>query len=226
MSQNIIEQVIAQCSERGFTYETINPNHHVSWGNSKLAKDGIASFNLPPVSTCPSKGACALWCYATQGNQWMKHGFLRRVGGFKATLDENFVPLMVAELISQKVKRHRIHDSGDFYSPEYFVSWFAIAKALPNIKFYAYTKQIILFQRFHKLGLIPDNLNIIQSLGGKFDHLIDETLPHAKIFHSLDELLAAGYVDTSESDLPAIDKNNVRIGLVVHGNKKGKFKGV
>lgn len=216
--------VARQCTERGFVYEEIKPNHRISWGNSKLKKDGIASFNIPPVSTCPGADKCKTWCYATQGQQWMKSGYIRRVGGFKATLMPEFQTLAIANIVSESCTRLRLHDSGDFYSPGYMLMWFDIARLLPKVKFYAYTKQIILF---HKLRhLMPDNFNIVQSWGGKFDHLIDESLPHAKIFNTLEELNAAGYVDASESDLPAMDRNNVKIGLVIHGNKKSKFKGV
>jgi hypothetical protein len=62
---NAIELAVReQCSTRGIVFDDIAPNHDISWGNSKLKKDGIASFNLPPVSTCPAKGVCATWCYA------------------------------------------------------------------------------------------------------------------------------------------------------------------
>ena len=223
MSLNIVKQVIAQCNERGFNYDEIPPNHRLSWGNTKLKRDGIASFNIPPISTCPAAGECQIFCYATQGQQWMKYGYKRRVAGFKATLDENFASLMIANIITEQCTRFRIHDSGDFYAPHYWLTWFHICRSLPKVKFYAYTKQIILY---HKLKhLLPDNLNIIQSYGGKFDKFIDENLPHAKIFKSLEDLLTAGYVDASESDLPAMSQSNVKIGLVVHGKKKSKFKG-
>ena len=222
MSDIIRAAVIRQCTERGFDFDEIAPNHRISWGNSKLKADGIASFNIPPVSTCPSRGACEKFCYATQGQQWMKSGYKRRVAGFKATLDPDFVTLMSAELVSERVKIMRIHDSGDFYSPEYLLKWAEIARRLPNVQFYAYTKQIILLKRLG--SQLPDNLKLIQSLDGKLDRLIDTALPHARIFDTLEALFAAGYVDTSESDLPAATPGVVKIGLVIHGNKKKHFK--
>ena len=48
MSANILAAVIKQASERGFDYEQIVPNHRISWGNSKLKKDGIASLTIIP----------------------------------------------------------------------------------------------------------------------------------------------------------------------------------
>lgn len=222
MSDIIKQAVIKQCAERGFDFESIAPNHRISWGNSKLKADGIASFNIPPVSTCPARGACEKFCYATQGQQWMKSGYKRRVAGFKATLDPDFVTLMTAELISERVRTMRIHDSGDFYSPEYLLKWAEIARRLPNVQFYAYTKQVVLFKKL--ASVLPDNIKLIQSLDGKFDRLIDTAFPHARIFGTLSELHAAGYTDTSESDLPAATPGVTRIGLVIHGNKKKHFK--
>jgi hypothetical protein len=224
MSANILAAVIKQCTERGFDYESIAPNHRISWGNSKLKKDGIASFNIPPVSTCPARGACEKFCYATQGQQWMASGYKRRIGAFKSTLNANFVTLMIAELTSEQVRTLRIHDSGDFYSPEYMLKWFEIARALPNVKIYAYTKQVILLKKLWEQK--PDNLKLVQSLDGKFDTIIDKSLPHARIFGSVEELNAAGYVDTSVSDLPASLPGIVNIGLVIHGNKKKNWSNV
>lgn len=223
MSQVIVEAVRRQCEERGFNFDEIAPNHRISWGNSKLKTDGIASFNIPPVSTCPARGACEKFCYATQGQQWMKSGYKRRVAGFKATLAPDFVTVMTAELISERVKTLRIHDSGDFYSPEYLLKWAEIARRLPNVQFYAYTKQVVLLKR---LGAeLPVNFKVIQSIGGKLDHLINSALPHARIFSTVEELHAAGYADASESDLPAATPGVVRIGLVIHGVKKKQFNG-
>ena len=223
MSQVIEQAVRKQCTERGFDFDAIPANHRISWGNKKLKLDGIASFNIPPVSTCPARGECEKFCYATQGQQWMSSGYKRRVAGFKATLEESFVVLMTAELISEKVRTLRIHDSGDFYSPQYLLKWAQIARNLPHVRFYAYTKQVMLVKRL--AGELPANFKVIQSIGGKFDEQINRSLPHARIFSTLDELLNAGYTDTSESDLPAATEGIDLIGLIIHGNKKKNFKG-
>ena len=37
---------------------------------------------------------------------------------------------------------YRIHESGDFWSELYFQAWLEVARQHPNIKFYAYTKQL------------------------------------------------------------------------------------
>jgi len=222
LNNAILAAVFQQCKERGFDFDAIEPNHRISWGNSKLKLDGIASFNLPPVSTCPARGVCEKYCYATQGLQWMACGYKRRVAAFKSTLSEEFVTLMVAQLITERVKILRVHDSGDFYSPQYLLKWFKIAESLPGVTFYAYTKQILLMKKLAEFQ--PANFKLIQSLGGRFDASIDKSKPHARIFNNVEELLSEGYTDTSESDFPAATPGVSLIGLVIHGTKRKQFR--
>lgn len=56
-----------------------------------------------------------------------------------------FVEEIIAEINKAKSKKEvkavRIHESGDFYSQEYLDKWVKIAKQLPDVKFYAFTKR-------------------------------------------------------------------------------------
>ena len=36
----------------------------------------------------------------------------------------------------------RVHDSGDFFSQEYFDAWLEVARGRPRTRFYAYTKSL------------------------------------------------------------------------------------
>lgn len=197
----------------------LKPDFRLSNGNSKLKKDGIWSFNLVPIKHCPMAGSCKKFCYATVGQQAFPSGVARRERAFLATQAPDFVERMIAEVKRSKAKIVRIHDSGDFYSLKYFQSWCKIAEALPEVRFYAHTKMI----PFLKVAR-PSNFGLIQSYGGIADSMINTAYPHARIFESLEELLAAGYVDTSESDLPAA-MGETKIGLVIHGAKKNISQG-
>lgn len=203
---------------------TLEPDYRLSDGNSKLKADGIWSFNLIPVVHCPMAGACKSYCYATVGQQAFKSGVLRRARAFLATLEPDFVDKMVAEInraVKKGLKAVRVHDSGDFYSVEYMQAWFEIARRLPSVRFYAYTKMVVLVRRLS--SVTPTNFRLIQSLGGIGDARIDRTLAHSRIFDSIEDLLAAGYADASESDAPAAFGDNPRIGLVIHGAKAKRF---
>ena len=113
----------------------------------------------------------------------------------------------------------RIHDSGDFYSLEYTLKWFDIMLKLPEVKFYAYTKMVPLFNLLRKQGKLPNNFRIIYSEGGLADKLIKDTDFHARVFNSETELINAGYANAMDDDLIAGLGDHNKIGLVYHGAK-------
>jgi hypothetical protein len=94
-------------------------------------------------------------------------------------------------------------------------AWYEIARAHPDLLFYAYTKQ------FAKLDLWttkPGNFRITQSVGGKDDSKIDLTKSHARIFASHYARRKAGYGNGTDSDLLVI-RGTTKVGLVYHGNR-------
>ena len=111
----------------------------------------------------------------------------------------------------------RIHDSGDFFSENYYRIWIEIARRFPRVLFYAYTKEVSMTKRLFADGSQPRNLRIIFSKGGLEDHLIDDEVDrHADVFPSLEALEAAGYTDQAESDLLAVMLETNRIGIVAN----------
>ena len=107
-------------------------------GNSKLG-DGIYTFSLPAVSTCPgSSPACRRECYATRGN--FRHARPRYRRNLAATRDPGFAARLAAEVRRRWVGCVRVHVSGDFYSADYVRAWIAVARACPGTRFYAYTR--------------------------------------------------------------------------------------
>jgi hypothetical protein len=115
--------------------------------------------------------------------------------------------------MSKRVAVVRLHDSGDFFKKWYVEAWMEVIKRNTDILFYAYTKSFPMFKGMD----IPDNFRVTYSFGGKFDSQVDG--PNARIFATLDERIAAGYVDGNDSDMPAILGEH-NIGLVYHGVKK------
>lgn len=187
--------------------------------NEKYKK--IVNFTIPAfitkdgIKTCPNAGSCATGCYARMGAYVWPKVYAKHRANLDATMSDEFIDIAIAELTKVKPQLVRIHDSGDFYSEEYFTRWYVIAKLMPHIQFYAYTKMVDMVKKF----ILPDNLCIIYSLGGKQDHLIDQTKDrHSRVFETLDQLQALGYVDTSKDDTLALGINP-KIGLVYHGNK-------
>lgn len=200
--------------------------------NSKLAKAKqkgymIESFNLPAGKTCPGAGACKAFCYAKKGFYAMPSVANRYQQNYDATKDlTSFIDKMnlsVQVLVKRAVKQKltpvvRIHTAGDFYRPSYFRAWATIVESSPEVIFYAYTKSPFV-RKMIRAGkiVLPSNFIIIYSLGSVDDQSIDMSQDrHAKIFDSVEDLLGAGYVDTSDDDTQAFSSLNKKIGLVAH----------
>jgi hypothetical protein len=185
--------------------------------NSKLRKQGIVSTGLPPVFTCPMAGDCKKFCYAQKGcyRMFAKTILPKLERDLEATRCSSFTIKIVKELQRKRKlpAAVRIHSEGDFYSQEYLDKWTAIAKSMPEVVFYCYTKSLHLdWSSFLSLP----NTKRIQSEGGKLDSQIDYSKPHALIFKTAEELQKAGYVDCSNDDLLASTSGVNNIGLVAH----------
>lgn len=196
--------------------------------NSKLKKTSkelgvrVFNFGIPAYKTkkgkltCPFAGGCVKFCYAKKGAYiWsnVSPAFEKR---YEVTKQHNFPEIMVEEIIKRKADYVRVHDSGDFYSPEYLQKWITIAKMLPNVRFYAYTNSI----KMVKDAEMTENWDIIFSDSGKQSDLIDKDKDrHTKIFHSHTELISYKHVDASNIDLYAtkwFSKDNNKVGLIMH----------
>jgi hypothetical protein len=189
----------------------------------------IIGFSLPPDlnfkdstgkkrNTCPQAGPCAKVCYAKQGRYAMPTVKNARDESLKQAESPDFEQRVNKDLSEFKKRSKiivRLHDSGDFYKQEYLDTWNRVAENHQDIIFYAYTKS-------HHLDFskTPENMRIIQSLGGVRDDLVKEDRPICRIFTSHEEMNTAGYVDGGgeEGDLPAI-RGDMRIGIVYHGPK-------
>lgn len=208
---------------------------HWSRGNAKLRKTqsalrargeraSLISFGLPAFASsngrrvCPGAGRCADYCYARQGRYLMPAVSAARKHNLGAALEAG--PSLAVGLLedlrkTRSITHVRLHDSGDFFSAAYLDAWRVAAADRPDIVFYGYSKSIPLLANAE----LPPNLRIVQSLGGVWDHLVDRTRPHSRVFADDAELRSVGYSDGSATDLLAIDRE-LRIGLVYHGTRK------
>ena len=109
------------------------------------------------VNTCPGAGSCKVDCFAMKGGKvqfkaaWLSDAriltfLLNDPEGFKSQLKAEIAKEVAAGRKGSKGFEGgwkvtvRWHDAGDFFSPEYIGLAFDIAKAFPDVKFYAYTK--------------------------------------------------------------------------------------
>ncbi len=209
-------------------------------GNAKL---NHPYFSLPAGYTCPFANVCKSFvnrdrsdfkssgmkimdtgdirCYAAsaelaypavQNSRWRNFDLLQE---FKGDVKG------MADLIERSLEYNgknftlfRIHESGDFFSQEYFDAWLEVIKNNPSIKFYAYTKALPYWVA--RLGQIPPNFKLTASKGGKYDNLIDEYgLKYSQIVNTPEEAKALRLpIDVDDSLAYNSDKS---FALLLHG---------
>ena len=112
---------------------------HLKAGNSKLHNSCLIS--TLPTSICFGKGKQCKGCYALKAEKLYPSVLPCRMRHLKETQSITFVTDLVQEIIKSKKTKVRIHESGDMYSQKYLDRWAAIAMALPNVRFYLFTKK-------------------------------------------------------------------------------------
>lgn len=195
--------------------------------NSDLRRDGIFTWSIPAlaaklsngtnVKTCPNAGACATVCYARNGTYNFSNVKGRHTQNLEYILEDpqGWFAQMLEEVSKPKMrdKHIRIHDAGDFFSEDYLQMWLRLARLVPEVTFYCYTKEVSMFKRVLAEGC-PDNFKYLFSMGGREDHLIDKDNDrHAEVFPNDAAILDAGYMNQSASDLLAITLPTNKVGI-------------
>ena len=118
---------------------------YLSRGNKKLPTTTLI-FNLPSGKTCPGSTAqCRKHCYSKKSERMYPNVLPFRMNNWQLSKQDNFVEVISEEIKrSRTVKTIRCQESGDFYSPSYYNKWITIARAFPELTFYAYTKVVTL----------------------------------------------------------------------------------
>lgn len=194
-------------------------------GNKKLDRS-VGIFSLPAVTTCPNCKDCKASCYAkAEEDRWVNCYNLRQQNLALSHTPE-FVNLMVNEIIQKRFSIIRIHESGDFYNLEYLEKWVMIAKALPKVRFYGYSK---CFERY------PSTLEVFNSLPNV--NIINSITPYGGKNYGDQEYISAlrqdGYVLCPLQLIdPAEGKKCMRdcklcltakeVCFIAHGSRKGK----
>ena len=180
-------------------------------------------------------------CYAaSQENQYLnvykarKYNFdlilkyLNKENGYFHTYE--LIKKSIIKHITKNINKVRIHSSGDFFSGEYLRSWLTVARSMPQLKFYCYSKSLHLFGTNVS---IPENFFLTASMGGKLDRLIYARYPQFKryaiVVNSEAEAIKKGIehigkpykIDKDDSSCFKPDP----FALLIHGTqKKGYFK--
>lgn len=183
-----------------------------------LKRNEICSFDLPPAITCNpsckfrSMGASGKLqkgnmgdfpsCYTARADAQYPRTWRMRTRNYAALLSSDNMEKLIEKSIPEKVKVIRLHTSGDFFSYEYMLAWYNIAKNNPSLIIYTYTKQISFLLKLRKLGL-PKNLRIVGSYGSNADRLITRyNVPWARAIDIADKKRYKG-IPVNTDDYPA-----------------------
>lgn len=207
--------------------------------NAKLKGTRTATFSLPAGFTCPGASACLSRAARESGKitdgpkMEFRCFFASMEAAFntlRASVDENLKKLReartesrMAALINESLpgnfwKNIRIHVGGDFFSADYFRAWCRVAAENPNRLFYGYTKSISVW--LANRSLVPENMVITASRGGKWDALIDKhgLRSSTVVFHPEDAVRLGLEVDHDDS--LARDPGHGSFALLLHGAQK------
>ena len=180
------------------------PKNLFSKGNKKI-NSNCAIFSLPNKVTCKLGLKCRAYCYGNS-SPYPRVTDLARARWYEASKQASFVDLAIAELKRMRALKYvRVHAFGDFYSYEYIQKWYEIARALPEVIFYAYTKRDDIITP-EILKDRPSNLRMIFSIDG-----VDPDLS------KVDEILAQGY----DRVAVVFDKLSVKESCVTGGLEHG-----
>jgi len=159
---------------------------------------------------------------AVRENRWHNFDLLKSAGDANSQAD-----LIVKSLYYQfdtegEKDTVRIHESGDFYSGEYLQAWINVAKRMPDIKFYAYTKSIPFVKKLEKeIGGLPNFIITLSEGGHRDKDLGDVDIKEAKVYESPEALFNAGVMlDLDDKLSREKGGKESNFGLLIHGTQE------
>lgn len=193
------------------------PFFSISAGCKKMTRsDGVIIRDF--AGSCKGCGEnCENGCYAM--NSEFQHEDVRKNRAENFILAKYDLPefkKQCLEYFEFCLSRYfRVHEGGEFFSYEYFLTWCDIARANSGIVFYAYTKRFMWVRRAEDLGLIPDNFIINLSATHKNKGIIRKMFPEKKFkLFIWDCSNLKGNTDESETceRCPAVGYNGKKTG--------------
>ena len=121
---------------------------------------------------------------------------------------------LIHKSLPKKFDIMRVHVGGDYFTKEYLQAWIEVAKRNPDKIFYSYSKSLHLFRQF----VLPENLVLTASRGGKYDELIDlHGWKEALVVYSEQEAKEKGLEIDHDDTHAAFGKEN--FALLIHGTQ-------
>ena len=205
-------------------------------GNAKLGKL-IYTFSIVSGYTCPFAKDCLakvdrltgkltdgpdtqFRCFSASQEALFPAVRKSRWDNFEKILNaikNNTLVELILNSIPKKATVIRVHVAGDFFNQVYFNAWMEVAKRLPSVTFYAYTKSIGYW--VNQLGNIPSNFKLNASYGGAQDYLIEQyNLKSVKVIFSVEQ---AGNLKIDHDDTSAYMRDESFCLLIHNTQPKG-----
>ena len=204
-------------------------------------KRKVYSFDLLSGHSCPFADKCLSKAIIIDGKRKIKDGPNTEFRCFSASQEvqytntynsrkANFDALRgmdhsdeMANAIQSAMPKNtgivRIHVAGDFFNMKYFLAWIKVARQNPDKLFYAYTKSLMFWIK--QINMIPNNLVLTASRGGRLDNLIDEhNLRESVVVFSEQEAETQNLIidhDDSHAARPSLKNNS--FALLIHGTQ-------
>jgi hypothetical protein len=208
-------------------------------GNAKIAHPYLS---LPAGYTCPFAKDCKsrvqddketgrpklrtfgdYTCYAANQEKTFPNTRKRNMSNFDLLKTCKGVDEMVS-LIKRSIVYYfpfgvpvfRLHESGDFFSQDYFDAWVEVANEMPNTIFYTYTKSLKFW--VNRINVIPSNLKLNASVGGANDELIKKyNLKYVEVVKNIEEAKEKRLMVDINDDLAW--KQDKSYAILLHGGQ-------
>ena len=198
----------------------------------------VYSFDLLSGHSCPFAETCLSKVKIIDGHRKVVDGPKMEIRCFSASQEATFTNTYNKRFNNFESLRHkttaeivdiicdtmpnnlgvcRIHVAGDFFNKAYFRAWIQVAILNPDRLFYAYTKSLPYWLEY--LGIIPENLILTASKGGRCDIMIEQlNLRSTVVVFSYAEAERLGLeVDHDDSHAANPETKNQDFALIIHG---------
>lgn len=198
-----VKDLIESVKPEGLIRSGNNSKMRLTGFNNGINKCNVRTFDLPAGYTCPCADKCKGFaikssetktgrtlkatnrtefvCFAVKHEvQYTNTGKLHfnNLSVLAKIKDVVSLALIIYHSVRsrKRTKIVRIHYSGDFYSLEYYVAWLIVARLIPDINFFGYTKVLPYITEFKTIW--TDNIRIAYSYGSIFDQVMDTVYPN------------------------------------------------
>lgn len=158
-------------------------------------------------------------CYSASQEVIYKNAYNKRKRNMETmrSMTESGIVRHLLNLTPKNMGVCRIHASGDFLNPKYFRGWMHYARKMPDTLFYAYTKCLPYWIKNQEL--IPENVILTASRGGRKDDMIDTYgLRSVVVVGSEKEAKDKGLeIDRDDSHACDPHKREKDFALLIHG---------